>query len=261
MSQKPSEMMADYEEKKRKEKKYYFLKLTTSFFKDKAVKKLRRLPGGDTYALITLEIFLEALEHDNRIYYDGIEDTFAKELALAIDESPDAVQIAVDFLLSCGWLVEESSDTYYTPKGAEMSGSITDRALRYRRQQEKDKTEKLPQDFRNASAQLPDGFRNIDIDTEIEREQEKGLSGKKQKRPLWELFPDAFTPLHPKASPSLEEVISFHQLIRSEHVDPAVFYETFASQDWTADGKDITDWQTLYMKLDIAARDNSGDRE
>ena len=172
----PSEMAASYEDAKRKEKKYYYLKLTTSFFKDKAIKKLRKLPGGDTYALITLEIFLEALENDSRLYYDGIEDTFAKELALTINESPEAVQVAIDFLLSCGWLTEESQDVFYAPKGAEMSGSITKRALRYRKQQEKNKTEKLPQDFRNTSAQLPDNFRNIrDIDRDKDKERDKEI--------------------------------------------------------------------------------------
>ena len=122
---------AGKDDKEKKEKRYYFLKLSTSFFKDKAIKKLRKLPGGDTYALITQEIFLEALENDNRLYYDGIEDTFAKELALSIDESPEAVQVAVDFLLNCGWLVEEDPETYYAPKGAELSGSISARTLRY----------------------------------------------------------------------------------------------------------------------------------
>ena len=45
---------------------------------------------------------------DNRLYYDGIEKSFAEELALAIDEAAEDVKIAVDFLLSNGWLVEES---------------------------------------------------------------------------------------------------------------------------------------------------------
>lgn len=253
----PSEMAASYEDAKRKEKKYYYLKLTTSFFKDKAIKKLRKLPGGDTYALITLEIFLEALENDSRLYYDGIEDTFAKELALTINESPEAVQVAIDFLLSCGWLTEESQDVYYAPKGAEMSGSITERALRYRKQQEKSKTEKLPQDFRNTSAQLPDNFRNIrDIDRDKDRDKE--IEKMQEGKELPELCPSAFIEGNPRVNPALSEIQDFASIVGFYAVSPEEFFNRFSSS-WMDGEKEITDWKALYTTLEGLARKGLAD--
>lgn len=256
----PSEMAASYEDAKRKEKKYYYLKLTTSFFKDKAIKKLRKLPGGDTYALITLEIFLEALENDSRLYYDGIEDTFAKELALTINESPEAVQVAIDFLLSCGWLTEESQDVFYAPKGAEMSGSITERALRYRKQQEKNKTEKLPQDFRNTSAQLPDNFRNIrDIDRDKDKERDKEIEKMQEGKELPELCPSAFIDGNPRVNPSLSEIQDFASIVGFYAVSPEDFFNRFSSSGWMDGEREITDWKALYTTLEGLARKGLAD--
>lgn len=256
----PSEMAASYEDAKRKEKKYYYLKLTTSFFKDKAIKKLRKLPGGDTYALITLEIFLEALENDSRLYYDGIEDTFAKELALTINESPEAVQVAIDFLLSCGWLTEESQDVYYAPKGAEMSGSITERALRYRKQQEKNKTEKLPQDFRNTSAQLPDNFRNIrDIDRDKDKERDKEIEKMQEGKELPELCPSAFIDGDPRVNPALSEIQDFASIVGFYAVSPEDFFNRFSSSEWMDGEREITDWKALYTTLEGLARKGLAD--
>ena len=249
----PREMAEAYEEKKRKEKKYYFLKLSASFFKDKAIKKLRRLPGGDTYALITLEIFLEALENDNRIYYDGIEDSFAKELALSIDESPEAVQIAVDFLISCGWLVREEQDVYYAPKGAEMSGSISARTERRYRAALREEANKLtapcPQvtaDDRNIRERNRERTRN-------KKEIEEMLEGKD----LASLYPDAFLAGKPKASPSISEIRGRAAIARFYAISPEDFFEIFSSRDWTFNGKEITDWACLYLCLESMARKES----
>ena len=245
----PSEMAADYEEKKRKEKKYYFLKLTSSFFKDKAIKKLRKLPGGDTYALITLEIFLEALENNSRLYYDGIEDTFAKELALAINESPEAVQVAVDFLLSCGWLVEETDDTYYTPKGAEMSGQMSARTERRHRAQADKLTAECPQDVRMVTADVRN-IRNRNTD------RNRNIEGLLREKDLPALCPDAFLGGKPKVSPSFDEVRQFAENSRFYALSPDDFYSAFSSQDWTVDGQEITDWISLYVSLEGMYRRN-----
>ena len=36
-------------------KKYYWLKLKEDFFRDKKIKKLRKIAGGDTYTIIYLK--------------------------------------------------------------------------------------------------------------------------------------------------------------------------------------------------------------
>ena len=232
-----------------REKRYYFLKLTAGFFKDKSIKKLRRMAGGDTYALITLEIFLEALENDNRLYYDGIEKSFAEELALAIDEAAEDVKIAVDFLLSNGWLVEESIDTYYTPKGAEMSGSISARTLRRYKAKEKEELDKMTTECPQLSARCPT-YRYRD--RARDRERTRGSAeGDFRNLPLHELYPEAFDPRKDKAIPTLSEVVEYAQKNGIRLVNPGLFFSTFSEADWKSDDKDITDWKSLLIALEL----------
>lgn len=56
------------------EKKYYWLKMTDQFFEDKAIKKLRKIAGGDTYTIIYLKMLLTAIKQGNKMYFEGIED-------------------------------------------------------------------------------------------------------------------------------------------------------------------------------------------
>lgn len=64
------------------EKKYYWLKMTDQFFEDKAIKKLRKIAGGDTYTIIYLKMLLTAIKQGNKMYFEGIEDDFMEELVM-----------------------------------------------------------------------------------------------------------------------------------------------------------------------------------
>lgn len=48
------------------EKKYYWLKMTDQFFEDKAIKKLRKIAGGDTYTIIYLKMLLTAIKQGRK---------------------------------------------------------------------------------------------------------------------------------------------------------------------------------------------------
>ncbi len=63
-------------------KKYFWLKLDRHFFGNARIKKLRRLAGGDTYTIIYLKLLLLSIEFNGLLVYEGIEDTFEKEMAL-----------------------------------------------------------------------------------------------------------------------------------------------------------------------------------
>ena len=67
-------------------KRYYWLKLPDGFFRQKAIKKLRKIAGGDTYTIIYLKMLLVAMKQDGRLYFEGVEATFYDELALDLDE-------------------------------------------------------------------------------------------------------------------------------------------------------------------------------
>lgn len=45
-------------------KRYYWLKLPDDFFRQKPIKKLRRIAGGDTYTIIYLKMLLVSLKNE-----------------------------------------------------------------------------------------------------------------------------------------------------------------------------------------------------
>lgn len=81
-----------------KEKVYYWLKLSEGFFREPELKKLRRLPGGDVHTIIYQKLMLLSLETAGELYYEGIDDDMASELALKIDEDPDSIRMVLSFL-------------------------------------------------------------------------------------------------------------------------------------------------------------------
>ena len=91
-------------------KRYYWIKLKQDFFGQKEIKKLRRLPGGDTLTIIFLKLQLLSLDNNGIIYFDGIENSFEEEIALGIDEEPDNVRFTISYLLKIGWIEESNTD-------------------------------------------------------------------------------------------------------------------------------------------------------
>lgn len=95
----------------RNSKRYYWMKLKNTFFTQPAVKRLRRIPGGDTYTIIYLKMMLHTIESEGIFVFEGVEPSFEKEVALILDEDEDAVQITIDYLRS-KMLIEEGHGDY-----------------------------------------------------------------------------------------------------------------------------------------------------
>ena len=91
-------------------KRYYWIKLKQDFFGQKEIKKLRKLPGGDTLTIIFLKLQLLSLNDNGIIYFDGLEKSFEEEIALEIDEEPDNVRFTISYLLQIGWIEESNTD-------------------------------------------------------------------------------------------------------------------------------------------------------
>lgn len=267
------------EKDRREERKIYYLKLSDRFFKDKTIKLLRKRAGGDTYTVILLKLFLQSLEDENHLYYDGIVPTFEEELALSIDEKPEDIKVVLDFLATYGWLIEESKDSYYLPKSAEMSGSITQRGLRKQRQRERERglieeqsSAEVPHEFRLGSAQVPQGSasvpkyidRDIDIDRTIDRDrckEEEGSSYSDLIRytDLPRLYPEAFTNAGViLPDPTVDEVRAYQEKNRITELDADTFYSHMRKLGWKIDGCFITNWQVLYVMMESEARDGKG---
>ena len=121
------------------EKKYYWLKMTDQFFEDKAIKKLRRIAGGDTYTIIYLKMLLTAIKQGNKLYFEGVEDDFMEELALELNEDTDNVKVTVSYLKNKGLIEVLGADEIFLTQCAEMVGSETDAARRKRLQRDRER--------------------------------------------------------------------------------------------------------------------------
>lgn len=104
-------------------KRYYWLKLPEGFFRQKPIKKLRKIAGGDTYTIIYLKMLLIAMKQDGKIYFEGVEDDFYEELALELDEDSENVKVTVLFLIRQGLMELVDETEYLLTECGNMVGS------------------------------------------------------------------------------------------------------------------------------------------
>jgi len=154
-------------------KKYYWLKLHEGFFRDKKIKKLRKIAGGDTYTVIYLKMQLLSLKNDGKLYFDSVEDGFAEELALELDEEVENVKVTLAFLFSNGLIEEVEEDSFILPETVKSIGGESSSAPRVRKHRAK-KKELLPQPenqkMLHCNATVTNG--NTELEKELEKEKE-----------------------------------------------------------------------------------------
>ena len=146
-----------------KNKRYYWIQLAQDFFKSKEMKLLRKIAGGDTHTIIYLKMMLISLEDGGHIYYDGLADNLAEEIALVIDENVEDIKITLIFLESKGLLTRNSDRDYFLEQVPEMVGSETASARRVRKFRKNQLALQCNDDVTK---------RNGDIDTDIDIEKE-----------------------------------------------------------------------------------------
>ena len=166
-------------------KRYYWFRLHKDFFQKKEIKRLRRVAGGDTYAVIYLKMLLRSIVDGGKLYFDGYEETFVSELALDIDEDEQNVQITVNYLLKNGLLLECEADEYYLPEASNNTGSETAAASRMRKLRNKSKElecNNVTPQCNNVTAMLHECshplqtcYGEIEIEKEIHKEIHKEL--------------------------------------------------------------------------------------
>ena len=102
------------------------------YFRTPALRKLRKVAGGEVLTIIYLKMQLASLQHEGVLIHEGAEDTFAEELALVLDEDPDNVELTLAFLQKHK-LIEQLNDTdYFLHEAVENIGSECDSAKRVR---------------------------------------------------------------------------------------------------------------------------------
>ena len=120
---------------------------------------MRKLPGGEEITIIYLKIMLVSLADEGKIYFEGLADDLAEELALLIDEDPEAIRMALLFLSQKNLLTTSDNFQYRLEQVPELIGSETASTRRSRKHRE---SQKALQCNTNATK------RNREIDIEID---------------------------------------------------------------------------------------------
>lgn len=149
-------------------RRYYWLQLKEDFFKTKEMKLMRKLPGGEELTIIYLKIMLVSLADEGKIYFEGLADDLAEELALLIDEDPEAIRMVLLFLSQKNLLTTSDNFQYKLEQVPEMIGSETASTRRSRKHREHQKTLQC-----NTGATKRNGDIDIEIDKDIEIDNNK----------------------------------------------------------------------------------------
>lgn len=153
-------------------RRYYWLQLKEDFFKSKEMKLMWKLPGGEELTIIYLKIMLASLPDEGKIYFEGLAEDLAEELALLIDEDTEAVRMALMFLTKKNLLTTNDNYQFTLEQVPEMIGSETASTRRSRKYREGRKALQC-----NTDATKRNGDIEIDIeiekDIELDQEQEQ----------------------------------------------------------------------------------------
>lgn len=208
-------------------KRYYWLKLHEDFFRQKDIKKLRQIAGGDTYTIIYLKMLLHSLSTGGKLYYDGVEENFPNELALDIDENAENVAVTVQFLTSRGILLRNTEEEYELLTTAEMTGSESSSASRVRRYRDRRALQ--------CDVEALQCNKNVTTEKEIEKRARK----KRKSLEMADKPPRAsrFTP------PTVDEVAAYCTE-RGNCIDGERFVDYYAQQGWKlSNGNAMKDWR------------------
>lgn len=251
-------------------KRYYWLKLKEDFFRDKVMKKMRKIAGGDTYVVIYLKMMLMSIQTNGELYFEGIENDFADELALALDEDEENVRVAIGFLMRSGKLVEKSKSIYFMPEANEAIGSESSSAERVRKFREKQKQEQLEAKVTVAlpcTAETPEtllcntGETPCNVSGNVEKSRvEKSRVDKRESIVQPDKPADSPAPKSKRfVKPTLEKVKAYCQS-RQNGVDPERFYDYYESNGWRVGKSPMKDWKAAVRTWERSEWNKGGER-
>ena len=165
-------------------KRYYWLKLKADWFSDKRIKKLRSIAGGDTHTIIYLKMMLLSLKDEGKLYFEGVEDNFASEIALALDEDAENVKLTLAFLRRHGLIEICDDDEYQLTEVPSIIGTETASAMRVRAHRERKKqyvTEGRLLQCNTAEMDCNNLKQICSVEREKEIERDKELEGEGEK--------------------------------------------------------------------------------
>lgn len=218
-------------------KRYYWLKLKEDYFQSPKIKKLRSVAGGDTYALIYLEMQCYSIKNQGIITFEGLCDNLSQELALILNENERDVAFLLAYLEKYKLIECIEDNKYLLPEAANAMGSETANAQRTRKSREKKKQQQLEDNHKvlqcntsvtNCNNQVTNG--NTDIDIELDNKN-KDINIDIEK---------------------IREYINKNSL---DYVNADEFFSYYQQRDWrTNAGVKITNWQALIQSWNKRAK-------
>lgn len=159
-------------------RRLYWLKMRDDFFGRLEIKRLRKMPGGDTLVLIYERLLLLSLKTDGILTFHGYEQDLAEELALDLDEEIDSVRAVLIYMQGHDLIHEIEPNRYQLEGVLEMTGSESDSAERVRRYRER--RAELPETAQSSGEPLQTGVTNarsngaaLQSNTEKEKREKK----------------------------------------------------------------------------------------
>lgn len=151
-----------------KTKRFWWLKISEDFFNAKEIKFLRKVAGGDTFALIYQRMMILSLNTGGKLYFENIGNTFAEEIAVELDEEVKNVEMTLNYLKGKGLIdFGESDSTLEFKQVPSLIGSETNWA-RYKNQAREKKLEQLEnvQSMSNYQEQEQDKEQDKELDSD-----------------------------------------------------------------------------------------------
>ena len=228
-------------------KKYFWLKLKEDFFTSKEIKKLRKVSGGDTFVIIYLKMQLLSIKQEGYLKFDGIEDSFAEEIALTLDENEENVKMTLAFLFNYNLIEKISEEDFYMTRVSETIGKESDSAERVRRHREKakliennvNKTLQCNIDVTQSNTNVTKCNTEIEIEIEKEIDIEKDIELKKsnEKKTKTKVF----------AIPTIDEIKEYIKEIKS-NIDADNFFDYYTSNGWMVGKQKMKDWKATVRR-------------
>jgi predicted phage replisome organizer len=226
-------------------KKYFWLKLKEDFFTCKEIKKLRKVSGGDTFVIIYLKMQLLSIKQEGYLKFDGIEDSFAEEIALTLDENEENVKMTLAFLFNYNLIEKITEDDYYMTRVSETIGKESESAERVRRHREKAKLieNNVNKTLLGNATVTQSNICVTTCNTEIEKEKEiyieKELELKKsnERKTKTKVF----------VIPTIDEIKEYIKEIKS-NIDADNFFDYYTSNGWMVGKQKMKDWKATVRR-------------
>lgn len=118
---------------------------------------------------------LKAIKTGGLLKWTGLEEDFASELALDLDEEIDNVKITLNYLLSCGLAETSDGTNFFFPYAVANTGSETSAAKRMRDMRERNNVTQALRDSYGDKEEDKDKEKDSDTEIDQEGECERGI--------------------------------------------------------------------------------------